>query len=133
MFDRDQIVLYVVLTAMATWGGIVSYFRKVSNGTVKHTLLRLLVEALGSAFTGLVFGMFLLEQQVSPGLTVALAGVVGHMGGKAMELGEELLRDVLYRLYGTNRRIGDVPGAPRRRRADDLEDDQAPRPPADAS
>lgn len=105
MFNREEVWLYVVLTFIAAWGGVVSYFRKVSNGA-KHTFWRFAGEVCTSAFAGLAVGALLLDSGASPVWSAACAGVAGHMGGKAMDTLEDIVREVLYTAARIDRRRG---------------------------
>lgn len=133
MFNRDQLGLYLVLTLAAIWGGVVSYYRRVSNGA-KHALWRFFGEIAASAFSGLCVGALLLESGAPPVWAAVWAGVAGHMGGNAIEVLENVLREVLYAVARVERRApsaAPTPGQPQRR-VDDASDrcDTAPRPPA---
>lgn len=73
-------VSYFAMTIFALWGGLANYIRRARAGEVQYRIIELIGELIVSAFAGLVTGMLLLEFGTSQVLSVALAGIGGHMG-----------------------------------------------------
>lgn len=104
MWTRDQVMLWVTLTLVSILGGLVSYYRKISNGSTSHAIWRLAGELLTSAFAGLSVGMLLADHNASVGWTFAVVGIVGHMGSRALDVLEDVVKETLYTLARTDRR-----------------------------
>lgn len=94
MPTREQVWTALVLLVVAIWGGVVSYFRKVSNGLV-HSWRRATLEVVTSAGAGSIIGMLCYEAGWSFAWSVAFAGIGGHMGAAAIDFGEELLKSAM--------------------------------------
>lgn len=85
-----QLLTYLWVFALAAWGGVANYIRKVKAGTAeKFSIMELIGEIVISAFTG-VLTFWLCELAGFPGLlTAAFVGVSGHMGSRAIGLFED--------------------------------------------
>jgi hypothetical protein len=85
-----QLLTYAWVMALASWGGVVSYIRRVKAGTAeKFSFMELIGEIVISAFTG-VLTFWLCELGGFPDLlTAAFVGVSGHMGSRAIALMED--------------------------------------------
>jgi len=85
-----QLLTYAWVMALASWGGLVNYIRKVKAGKAeKFSLMELVGEIVISAFTG-VLTFWLCELVNFPDLlTAAFVGVSGHMGSRAIALMED--------------------------------------------
>lgn len=81
---------YVLLLAVATLGGVVSFYAKVRNGTAQAwNLTHLVGELATSAFAGLI-AFWLCEWGNTPQLlTISIVGISGHMGARAISAFEE--------------------------------------------
>lgn len=76
------IVMMVILSA---WGGLVNYLGRLKSGLVKEfNLIELVGEFAISSFAGLTVGLIALSFDVHPLMTMALAGVAGHAGGRTV-------------------------------------------------
>ena len=95
MWSRDEVSLWLTLTMIAVLGGLVSYYRKVTNGVMPHALWRLFGELVTSAFAGLSAAMLLADVDASLGWKAAIVGIVGHMGSRALDIFEDVVRTVL--------------------------------------
>lgn len=125
MWTREELSLWLSLTLVSILGGLVSYYRKISNGSTSHALWRLAGELLTSAFAGLSVGMLLSDYEASIGWTFAVVGIVGHMGSRALDVLEDVVKETLYTLARTERRRTDDRRSHERRRprVDDRDDE----------
>jgi hypothetical protein len=122
MWTRDQVILWISLTLVSILGGLVSYYRKIADGSTTHALWRLAGELLTSAFAGLSVGMLLAESSTSMAWTFALVGIVGHMGSRALDVLEDVVKQVLWTMGRVERRDSERRDDGRRR--DDRNADQ---------
>lgn len=85
-----QLLTYLWVMALAAWGGISSYIRRVREGRAeKFSFMELVGEIVISGFTG-VITFWLCELAGFPGLlTAAFVGISGHMGSRAIALMED--------------------------------------------
>ncbi len=97
MIEKDPssygLITYFWVLALASWGGVVNYVRKVkSNQIESFSIMELLGEIMVSAFAG-VMTFWLCELSEFPQLlTAALVGVSGHMGGRGIALIEHTVK-----------------------------------------
>jgi hypothetical protein len=115
----EQIGLWLSMLGIAIWGGIVSYYRKVQKG-LQHTWMRLGGEIATSALAGLGVGVLCNEGGFSMAWSLAFAGIAGHMGSTVFDIGEDILKAVLWKLGSVDRR---EPGQPPARRDADRNPD----------
>lgn len=94
MPTREHLLLLLAMLAVAIWGGVVSYYRKVQRG-LQHTWLRFAGEVATSAFAGLGVGVLCRDAGFSLTWTLAFAGIAGHMGSAVIDIGEDLLKSAL--------------------------------------
>lgn len=99
MPDKDQIWIAAVMLCAALWGGVVSYYRKVTKG-MQHTLWRMFLEVLTSAGAGMGAGILCYDGGLSVAWSVAFAGVAGHMGSAVIDIGEDILESTLRAMAG---------------------------------
>lgn len=81
--ETYQIITYLWVLGLATFGGMVSYFKKLKQGK-KWKITDFLVELTTAAFVGLM--MFFLCQSIGLSATgsAALTGIAGHFSSKAL-------------------------------------------------
>lgn len=92
---------YLMVLAVSVGGGFVSWFGRVRRGEVAGwSLLNAIGETSTSAMAGLLVFWIARYMDTPELLTVALVGIAGHMGGRAISMLED---------WG-QRRIGMQPG-----------------------
>lgn len=94
MPNLEQFYLWLAMLAVAVWGGIVSYYRKVQKG-MTHTWLRFAGETATSAFAGVGVGILCRDAGFSLTWSLAFAGIAGHMGSAVIDIGEDVLKNAL--------------------------------------
>lgn len=83
---------YLWVIGISIAGGIVSFIRQLRNGTRKpHNLMELVGEVFTSAFVGVVTFWFCEASNISPLWTAVMVAVSGHMGTRAIYIGEKLI------------------------------------------
>lgn len=82
---------WVVLLSM--WGGAVSFYQKVKNGTTdKWSITELVGELITSAFSG-VMAFYLCEfGGLPPLLTAVCVAISGHMGARGIFMLEQVVK-----------------------------------------
>lgn len=84
---------YFFILALSVLGGLVGWYGKVRKGEVAATSLSALIGELAtSALSGLLTFWVCEWANLQPVLTAAVVGVAGHMGARALTLGEESLK-----------------------------------------
>ncbi len=91
-FDVQLLATYGWVFALSLLGGAASWAKKVREGhTRAFNLVELVGELVISSFAGM-FTFFLCRWAgVNDWLSAALIGIAGHMGSRAIFLGEQLL------------------------------------------
>lgn len=79
---------WVWVLLLAIWGGTASYVARVRRMKTPFSLAELVGEWTISGFAGVITGYLCMAASFPPYLTVAFAGISGHMGGKAIALME---------------------------------------------
>ena len=80
-----SLITYAWVTALAAWGGLVNFYRKVKSGETRvFNLIELVGEIATSAFAGLIIFWLCEAAQFNPLVTAALVGISGHMGSQAI-------------------------------------------------
>lgn len=79
-----SILTYLWVAGLATWGGVVSYIRRVQEGTARITLLSFVKEILTSALCGVVTFWLCELGQVPPLFSAVLIAISGHMGSRLL-------------------------------------------------
>jgi len=80
-----SLITYLWVTGLASWGGLVSFFRRVKSGETRVcNVLELIGEITTSAFTGLITFWLCESAQIDPLVSAALVGISGHMGSRAI-------------------------------------------------
>ena len=83
---------YAWFALLAIWGGTVNYISRVRrNKNVKFSFVELIGEWTISAFAGIMTALICQEMGFSLMLTSALAGISGHMGGRAIYMMEQFV------------------------------------------
>ena len=83
---------YAWFALLAIWGGTVNYIFRVSrNKNVRFSFVELIGEWTISAFAGIMTALICQEMGLSLILTSALAGISGHMGGRAIYMMEQFV------------------------------------------
>ena len=99
---------YVWFALLALWGGTVSYISRVRRNNAPFSFVELIGEWTISAFAGIMTALICQELEFSLILTAALAGISGHMGGRAIYMLEQFVCKKMG-LPMTNRRYDDEP------------------------
>lgn len=74
---------------LAAWGGTVNYLSRLKRTPkMKFSFVELMMEWVISGFAGLITAYACAANDVSYPLTAALAGIAGHMGGRAISIFE---------------------------------------------
>jgi hypothetical protein len=102
--DRDAVFQYLIIALVALWGGVVSYYRRVVKGELKHAIWRMLGELTVSAGAGMGVALLMLDAGAPTVWATACGGIAGHMGGRVFDIGEEILANTLQGLAGKDRR-----------------------------
>lgn len=80
-----SLITYIWVIALAAWGGVVGYIRKVNSGeTSKYSLTEFIGEVTTSAFAGILTFWLCEAASISPLVSAAMVGVSGHMGSRAI-------------------------------------------------
>ena len=87
-----NLLTYLWVFALSTWGGFVSFMRKRREGQARpFNFAELLGDLAGSALAG-VITFYLCEAGGTPPLLgAALVAISGHMGGRALFLFEKMM------------------------------------------
>lgn len=75
---------FIWLCLLAMWGGTASYLTRLKATKAPFSLMELLGEWAVSAFAGIITAYICYEAGLSFYATAALAGISGHMGGRAI-------------------------------------------------
>ena len=76
---------YLWFVVLAIWGGTANYItRRKKDKSMPFSLIELLGEWVISAFAGILTALICAEMGMSYYMTAAVAGVAGHMGGRAI-------------------------------------------------
>lgn len=82
--DANYITL-VMMVFLSLWGGLVNYLGRIKSGIVKRfNLVELIGEFTISSFAGLLVGFVAIAFDVNAYVSLALAGVAGHAGGRTV-------------------------------------------------
>lgn len=80
-----SVITYAWVSALAAWGGVVGYIRKVNSGVIhRYSLTEFIGEIFTSAFAGMLTFWMCEAAGISPLITAAFVGVAGHMGSRAI-------------------------------------------------
>lgn len=79
------LITYIWVTALAAWGGVVGYIRKVNVGDIpRYSLTEFVGEVVTSAFAGMMTFWLCEAAGIAPLVTAAMVGISGHMGSRAI-------------------------------------------------
>ena len=87
--ENYQLLTYLWVIGLASWGGVVSVMRKMKDGRARaFNIMELVGEIFTSAFAG-ILTFWLCESAGFSGLvTAAFVGISGHMGSRAIGMME---------------------------------------------
>jgi hypothetical protein len=74
----------VLAVLLSLWGGFINYLGRIRQGAMRFSLVELAIELAISSFAGLTVGLMALSLHVSPLMTLAMAGLAGHAGGRTV-------------------------------------------------
>jgi len=78
-------ITYFWVFFLSGWGGVVSFFKKVKDGTARAcNFTELLGEICTASFAGIITFYFCEAGGFNPLLTAAFTGISGHMGSRAI-------------------------------------------------
>ncbi len=92
----EQGLGYLWFVVLALWGGTASYINRVRKTKSPFSFIELVGEWTISGFAGLMTAFVCAEMGLSFYLTAALAGVSGHMGGRAIFIMERWAQTKMY-------------------------------------
>lgn len=78
----------------ALWGGLVSYFRRIQQGT-PHSWMSIFMHMSMSGFAGLMCWLGCLQFEAPGPVTAICTGLAGHMGAEFIKIVESRFRDDL--------------------------------------
>jgi len=82
----ENSVGFVWLIIIAIWGGTASYLARLKKKEGEFSMVELIGEWTISGFAGIITAYFCQEFALSFFMTAAMAGIAGHMGGRAISL-----------------------------------------------
>ena len=94
---------FVWFLLLAAWGGTASYISRIKKMQTRFSIMELVGEWTISAFAGVVTAFICYEMQFSFYATAALAGIAGHMGGRAIALLENFIEATWNQRFGCKR------------------------------
>ena len=100
-FDLSLLAVYSWVVVIAMFGGAANFIRKVKSGQARaFNFVEFVGELVISAFAGIMTYWFCEWANVNPWLTAAFVGVSGHMGSRAIFMGEQTVERAWKRLTG---------------------------------
>lgn len=89
MLEKDPsnypLLTYLWVIAIASWGGIVSFYRKMKSGRARpFNFVEFIGEITTSAFVGVMTFWLCEAAAINPFVSAALIGISGHMGSRAI-------------------------------------------------
>lgn len=95
-FSAKSLIPTLWMVLIAALGGVANFYQKVRMGKARaFNIMELVGEVLVSAFVGLVTFWICKGYGVSEWLTAAAVAITGHMGSRAIFIGEQLLEKKL--------------------------------------
>lgn len=88
-------ITYLWVLGLASLGGAVHYFHKISTTKAKFSFIVLVGEILTSAFVGIITFFLCDAANFSWQTTAALVGISGHMGTRALFKFEKIWSNAL--------------------------------------
>jgi len=87
------LMTYGWVVLLATWGGIVSFIRKIKSGESRpNNIMEFVGEIVTSGFAGVITFYLCEASGMSPLLTAVAVGVCGHMGTRAIYQIERIIQ-----------------------------------------
>lgn len=100
-FDLGQIGTYAWVVTISMLGGAAQFYRNVKAGRARpFNLAEFVGELLISGFAGFITYLLCKAGNVNPYITAAFVGIAGHMGSRAIFMGEQLLEKAASRFFG---------------------------------
>lgn len=96
MIDKDpasvSLLTYAWVFALAWWGGVVNYLRKLKRKEInRFSLTELIGDFITSGFSGVITYYLCQASELNGFITASLVGMSGHMGSKAIYMLERAL------------------------------------------
>jgi hypothetical protein len=80
-----SLITYAWVFALSSWGGVVSFWRKLRDGNARpFNIMELIGEIFTSAFAGVLTFWLCEASGMDALLTAAFVGISGHMGSRAI-------------------------------------------------
>ena len=80
-----SVLTYLWVVALAAWGGVVNYTRKVRAGEApRFSAMELVGEIFTAGFVGLLTFLLCEAAALNKLVSAALVGIAGHMGSRAI-------------------------------------------------
>lgn len=92
--ENYAILTYVWVFALATFGGVVSYLKKLRNGK-KLSIAEFLIDVITAAFVGITIFFLCESVGLSQVFTAALVSIGGRYSDRAIKLFGKILDKVL--------------------------------------
>lgn len=93
------IITYGWIVAIAMLGGLVKFIRKLNESKepkpLRYIFLRFAGEMIISSFAGIITVLICLYWEMPTVLIGVLAGVSGHLGGKAIDTFEAIWKSII--------------------------------------
>jgi len=87
-----SLLVYLWVTALAAWGGIVNYISKVRNGSTRRfNIAELVGEIVTSGFVGLLVFWVCESMGMPMILSAPLIGISGHFSARTIAMLERVL------------------------------------------
>lgn len=92
---------YLWFIMLALWGGTVNYLSRLKQGAVESfSFIELIGEWTISGFAGLLTAYICVEFEMSWTMTAFFTGVSGHLGGRAIYMLENYVKQHFLKLHG---------------------------------
>ena len=100
-FDPALLGAYAWVLGIAMLGGLAQFYRKVRMGQARaFNFAELIGELVISAFAGVITFWLCKSTGLNAWLTAAFVGISGHMGSRAIFMGEQVLESWYGRIVG---------------------------------
>lgn len=112
-FDPGLIGTYAWVLGIAMLGGAAQFYRNVKAGRSRpFNLAEFVGELLISGFAGFITFLLCKAANVNPYITAAFIGIAGHMGSRAIFMGEQLLEKTASKFLGVTITAPSAPPVP---------------------
>jgi len=79
------LLTYLWVIAISSWGGVVSFYRKMKAGRARpFNVIEFIGELTTSAFVGVITFWMCESAEIGQLMSAALIGISGHMGSRAI-------------------------------------------------